>query len=214
MGGTPGQKLSKLRDQSASSSVVSHAAGNLFCGLCADKGGLAQGPSSSAIKSRVFAASTPAESVKACRTLAARISIPPSVCCCSCSAAADATYTGPFQQVIVRRVVEMCSANSLCAGERSRTSSMRRLLDCLARRVQSLLLITGPPRFQHAGHCMWQLHIGDQQVHCPARAAQALSCLLHGRAPQIRERVASGEARHIIAPGDPGVLLAQLCRTA
>ena len=101
MGGTPGQKLSKLRDQSASSSVVSHAAGNLFCGLCADKGGLAQGPSSSAIKSRVFAASTPAESVKACRTLAARISIPPSVCCCSCSAAADATYTGPFQQVIV-----------------------------------------------------------------------------------------------------------------
>eukprot|EP00802_Teleaulax_amphioxeia_P020266 Tamp_20540.p1 GENE.Tamp_20540~~Tamp_20540.p1 ORF type:complete len:213 (-),score=26.53 Tamp_20540:8-646(-) len=59
---------------------------------------ICQGPSSSAIKSRVFAASTPAESVKACRTLAARISIPPSVCCCSCSAAADATYTGPFQQ--------------------------------------------------------------------------------------------------------------------
>jgi hypothetical protein len=55
---------------------------------------------------------------------------------------------------------------------------------------------------------------GDQQVHCPARTPKALSCLLHGRALETRERVSGRKARHVLAPGDPWILLAELRRIA
>jgi hypothetical protein len=110
---------------------VSLAAGSPSCHVYADNRSPAQGPSASNVKSRVFASSTPAESVKACRTLVARISIPPSICCPPCKAAASTRYsgatasadsksdtwhTGPFQQVTVREAVEYSA--TVCVGER------------------------------------------------------------------------------------------------
>ena len=130
---------------------VSLAAGSPFCQVHADNGSPAQGPSASNVKSRVFASSSPAESVKACRTLVARISIPPSICCPSCKAAvstryggatssadskSDTSHTGPFQQVMVREAVEYSA--TVCVGERG----VERMLLCTG---CSLFVLFGVP---------------------------------------------------------------------
>jgi len=78
-----------------------------------------QGPSNASTKSRVFALSSPEESVQACRMLVSRITIPKSVCCAACRTGRMFIVMHLVCGLVVIQLYDQCSSEQIiyCSNE-------------------------------------------------------------------------------------------------
>jgi len=72
-----------------------------------------QGPSNAGTKSRVFAVSSPEESVQACRMLVSHITIPKSVCCAACRTGRTLIVMHSVCDLVVIHLYHQCSSEQI-----------------------------------------------------------------------------------------------------